>query len=199
MSSPGALLKTAALSACVAAGLGACAVPAADVAPPPVAVVQPWSEVADASYRIADQLAGSADVGLGQPLLVATLVDVSDTRRSSPLGRIMSEQIGARLSRLGLPVAEIKLRHNVLVEEGAGELALSREVHNLVRQRAVQAVVVGTYAVGAASVLINARMVAAVDGRLLAAVDYVLPLTADVAALLGPGGGPGLHAAAVVY
>lgn len=121
---------------------------------------------------------------LQQPILVASLVDVNRLDRSSGFGRIASEQIGARLANAGLPVSEIKLRDGLLVQEGRGELMLSRDIRDLAGTRSAQAVVVGTYAVGRDSVFVNVRMVGAADGRVLSAHDYVVPITADVAALL---------------
>jgi TolB-like protein len=139
-----------------------------------------------ANYEAADALVRQlgAAPNLQQPILVATLVDVNRLERSSGFGRIAAEQIGSRIANSGLPVAEVKLRNAVLVEEGKGELMLSRNVRDLARMRNAQAVVVGTYAVGRDSVFVNVRLVGAGDGRVISAHDYVVPMTGDVVALL---------------
>lgn len=139
-----------------------------------------------ASYAAADALLRNLGhfPDLKKPILVATLVDINDLQTSSAFGRMSSEQIGTRLANNGLPVAEIKLRESILVQEGKGELMLSRNAREIAHARGAQALVVGTYAAGREAVYVNLRLVSSVDGRLLSSTDYVVPLTRDVAALL---------------
>lgn len=139
-----------------------------------------------ASYSAADTLLRNLGhfPDLKKPILVATLVDINDLETSSAFGRMSSEQIGTRLANNGLPVAEIKLRESILVQEGKGELMLSRNAREIARARGAQALVVGTYATGRDAVYVNVRLVSSVDGRLLSSTDYVVPMTRDVAALL---------------
>lgn len=167
--------------------------------PADTAAVPPASEILGASNAIAQALVTRLDPKtciITQPLIVASLVDVSNMSASSPLGRMLGEQIGTALSNAGMPVAELKLRDAVLVQEGRGELALSRNVAEIARARNADAVVVGTYAAGQDSVVGNVRMVAP-DGRVLSAANFALPMSRDVAALLNdPTGlvptGPGI-------
>ena len=139
-----------------------------------------------ASYAAADALLRNLGhfPDMKKPILVATLVNINDLQSSSAFGRMSSEQIGSRLANSGLPVAEIKLREAILVEEGRGELMLSRDARNIARSRGAQALVVGTYATGKDAVYVNVRLVSATDGRILSSHDYVLPMTRDVAALI---------------
>lgn len=139
-----------------------------------------------AAYAAADSLLRNLGhfPDLKRPILVATLVNINDLQSSSAFGRMTSEQIGSRLANSGLPVAEIKLREAILVEEGRGELMLSRDARNIARARGAQALVVGTYATGRDAVYVNVRLVSATDGRILSSHDYVLPMTRDVAALI---------------
>lgn len=139
-----------------------------------------------ASYAAADALMRNLGhfPDLKRPILVATLVNINDLQSSSAFGRMSSEQIGSRLANSGLPVAEMKLREAILVEEGRGELMLSRDARNIARARGAQALVVGTYATGRDAVYVNVRLVGATDGRVLSSHDYVVPMTRDVAALI---------------
>jgi TolB-like protein len=139
-----------------------------------------------ASYNAADALMRNLGhfPDLKKPILVATLVNINDLQSSSAFGRMTSEQIASRLANSGLPVAEIKLREAILVEEGRGELMLSRDARAIAKSRGAQALVVGTYAIGRDAVFVNARLVSAVDGRILSSHDYVVPMTRDVAALI---------------
>lgn len=118
------------------------------------------------------------------PLVVATLVSIDELTESSRLGRAVSEQIGSRLVFLGFPVVELKLRGNIFVKHSEGELLLSREIQDLARSHQAQAVVVGTYSVAKDFIYINLKMVCVSSTVIIAAHDYVLPITPDVRALL---------------
>lgn len=118
------------------------------------------------------------------PLLVATIVDVNDTRVSAPLGRTLSEQYTSTLANAGLNVREIKLRGNLFVQEGAGELLLSRELQNIARSHNAGVVLVGTYSAAAQFTYVSIKLVRTEDSRILSAYDYALPNNRDVRRLL---------------
>ena len=123
-------------------------------------------------------------VGPG-PVLVATIVDVNDTARSAPLGRTLSEQYATNMAMAGFNVKEIKLRGNVFVREGAGELLLSREVRDIARQHNAVMVLVGTYSPAAAYTYVSTKLVRTEDSRIIRGYDYALPMDRDVKRLLG--------------
>ena len=123
-------------------------------------------------------------VGPG-PVLVATIVDVNDTARSAPLGRTLSEQYATNMAMSGFNVKEIKLRGNVFVREGAGELLLSREVRDIARQHNAVMVLVGTYSPAAAYTYVSTKLVRTEDSRIIRGYDYALPMDRDVKRLLG--------------
>ena len=138
-----------------------------------------------ANERAADallQLAPPLDPG--QPVLVATLVNVDRLTESSRLGRIFSEQIAGRLVQRGLRVAEVKLRDSLLLQPGQGELLLSREVREVSQAQNAQAVAVGTYAVSATVLYISLKLVNPVGNTVVAAHNYSLPVDNNVRALL---------------
>jgi len=127
------------------------------------------------------------------PLVVGTVVDVSQVERSSPLGRMIAEQLGARLSQKGFRVAETKLRQGISIQDGsahpsaAGEFIYSRDADAVSQEQRAVAALSGTYAVANDHVLVNLRLVDIRSGQLVTAYDYVLPKTPDVEALLVSG------------
>ncbi|MDF1485053.1 FlgO family outer membrane protein [Ramlibacter sp. H39-3-26] len=141
------------------------------------------------NYEAADRLMASALLDPGRPLLVATLVHVDQLSQSSRLGRIFSEQLASRLTQRGMLVRELKLHGSVLAKSDEGELMLSREAQNLGQSQDAQAVLVGTYAPTANTVYVNAKLVNPVTGTVLAAVDYAVPIDADMRGLLQRYGG----------
>ncbi|GAB3249586.1 FlgO family outer membrane protein [Chitinimonas naiadis] len=139
-----------------------------------------------ASYDAADQLAAlsSPMVAKDAPLIVATFVNIDRLTESSTLGRVLAEQVAARFTQRGYPMVELKLRGNVFVREGKGELLLSREVKDISLAHNVQAVVVGTYAVTPDKIFLNLKIVRPMDNRVLSAHNIALDLDETTQALL---------------
>jgi len=135
------------------------------------------------NYKAADALIASANAkGQFKPgtiLLVATVVDVDKLTESSRLGRIVSEQLRARLTQSGYAVVETELRGSLLIKKDTGELLLSRELKDVGKTYNAQAVVVGTYAVASRYVYVSLKVIGD-DNNALGAYDYALPLNRNV-------------------
>lgn len=144
------------------------------------------SEFTQANYSAVDKLVGASAVPIARntPLLVATLVNIDALNQSSRFGRLVSEQIATRLTQLGFSVVEMKLRSDVYIREGAGELLLSRDARNLSQSHSAQVVIVGNYAVAAGYVYMTLKAVTVADNRVIGAVNYLLPLTENNRAML---------------
>lgn len=122
-------------------------------------------------------------IGQG-PVLVATIVNVNDLSRSAPLGRTLSEQYASHMAATGFNVKEIKLRGDVFVREGTGELLLSREIKDIARNHNASLVLVGTYSAAANFTYVSMKLVRTEDSRIIRGHDYALPNDRDVQRLL---------------
>ena len=120
----------------------------------------------------------------GAPVLVATIVNVNDLRRTAPLGRTLSEQYASFMVANGFNVKELKLRGDVFVREETGELMLSREVKDIARIHSATLVLVGTYSTAAQLTYISLKLVRTDTGQIVRGHDYALPNDADVTRLL---------------
>ncbi|RZJ61749.1 MAG: hypothetical protein EON49_04465 [Acidovorax sp.] len=118
------------------------------------------------------------------PVLVATVVNVNDLSRSAPLGRTLSEQYASHMAATGFDVKEVKLRGDVFVREGAGELLLSREIKDIARNHNASLVLVGTYSAAANYTYVSLKLVRTEDSRIIRGYDYALPNDRDVQRLL---------------
>jgi hypothetical protein len=118
------------------------------------------------------------------PVLVATVVNVNDMSRSAPLGRTLSEQYASHMAALGFNVKELKLRGDVFVKEGAGEMLLSREIKDIARNHNAAMVLVGTYSAAANFTYVSLKLVRTEDSRIIRGHDYALPNDRDVQRLL---------------
>ncbi|MEG0677336.1 MAG: FlgO family outer membrane protein [Comamonas sp.] len=171
-----------------AAALAACS-----STPAPVAYAAPSYESAMqnpfiTSGRAAmDEIVRGFDMAqLGQaPVLVATVVNVNDLSRSAPLGRTLSEIYASQLASKGFNVKELKLRGDVYVKEGAGELLLSREIRDIAQNHNAGLVLVGTYSQATQYTYLSLKLVRTADSRIIRSHDYALPNDQDVQRLLG--------------
>ncbi len=120
----------------------------------------------------------------GGPVLVATVVNVNYLSRSAPLGRTLSEQYASQMAALGFNVKEVKLRGDIFVKEGAGELLLSREIKDIARSYNASLVLVGTYSPAANFTYVSLKLVRTEDSRIIRGHDYALPNDRDVQRLL---------------
>ena len=120
----------------------------------------------------------------GGPVLVATVVNVNDLSRSAPLGRTLSEQYASQMAALGFNVKEVKLRGDIFVKEGAGELLLSREIKDIARSYNASLVLVGTYSPAANFTYVSLKLVRTEDSRIIRGHDSALPNDRDVQRLL---------------
>ncbi|MDD2536588.1 MAG: FlgO family outer membrane protein [Macromonas bipunctata] len=118
------------------------------------------------------------------PVLVATVVNVNDLSRSAPLGRTLSEQYASLMAGQGFNVKEVKLRGDLFVKEGAGELLLSREIKDIARNHNASLVLVGTYSAAANYTYVSLKLVRTEDSRIVRGNDYALPNDRDVQRLL---------------
>ncbi len=142
-----------------------------------------------ANYRAADELLAQLQgrLPLGQPLIVATIVNIDALEQSSTLGRLVSEQISARFSRSGYNMIEMKFRNNIYMKRSEGELLLSREISEIARTHNARAVIVGSYGVSGGAVYLNIKVVDPGANFVIAAHDYALPLTNSIQTMLGRG------------
>ncbi len=175
----------------VLAAVAAAALLSACSSSAPVRTEPTYDEAAKSAFIVSSQsaidklLAGVNRESIGQsPVLVATVVNVNDLSRAAPLGRTLSEQYASQMVASGLHVKEIKLRGDVFVKEGAGELLLSREIKDIAKSHNASLVLVGTYSTAANFTYVSLKLVRTEDGRILNGHDYALPNDRDVQRLL---------------
>lgn len=174
------------LTLCAGALLAGCANNA-----PPLRVEPTYQEAASSQFLLSSadaiaKLTAGFDMPAvsGGPVLVATIVNVNDLSRSAPLGRTLSEQYASSMAAKGFNVKEVKLRGDVFVKEGAGELLLSREIKDIARSHNAALVLVGTYSAAANFTYVSLKLVRTEDSRIVRGYDYALPNDRDVQRLL---------------
>jgi TolB-like protein len=161
---------------CLAAMVAGCAV----VNPSsPVVMYQRQTRLIEAQYAVADTLRASicGPEVCEYPIMLASFVNLENLDESSPLGRIIPQQIGSRMVQQGMNVVDVRLRTNsLLILKGEGEFALSRELEKIKRDVDAYGVLTGTYTVVYGQIYVTAMVLRSSDGVKLASMDYVLPM-----------------------
>lgn len=139
------------------------------------------------SYQAADAMLVKLHEKLrarGVTILPASFVDERNMDKTSPFGRLISRQFANRFTQGGFSMVEIKLRKNVLLERGAGQFVMTRELEKIRDTHNVHAVLAGSYVTTDNRVFVSAQLVRLSDGVTLAAEDFDVPLTREVRSLL---------------
>ncbi|MDR2893658.1 MAG: hypothetical protein LBV80_11380 [Deltaproteobacteria bacterium] len=151
----------------------------------------PGARLLTANTVAADALAAMLVGRLGSTsgILTASLVELENLDKSSSFGQTSSQQIGSRLSQHGFKVLESRLADELTLHKTNGEFMLTRESARLLsREHDAHAVMLGVYSETAHRVFVSVRVVRLYDNAVMAAYEYYLPKSDDVAAMLGPAG-----------
>lgn len=181
-------MKSIAVMAALAATVLAGCAPTAPVRVEPTYQDAATSAFLQTNREAIARLTEGFDLGsLGDgPVLVATVVNVNDMGRAAPLGRTLSEQYASLMTMAGFNVKEIKLRGDLFIREGTGELLLSREIKDIARSHNASLVLIGTYSAAANFTYVSIKLVRTEDSRIVRGHDYALPNDRDVQRLLQP-------------
>ena len=172
--------------ATVTIGLSGCTNGGATVRPEPTWEQAAHSPLITANYRAADVLLAQVRTSLtgGQPLLMATVVNIDALEKSSTLGRLISEQVAGRFTQAGYRMVEMKFGNAIYMKRDQGELMLTREISNLAKTHDAQAVVVGTYGEGNDFIFVNLKVIQPTTNVVLAVHDYIMPMDVSMRSLL---------------
>jgi hypothetical protein len=126
------------------------------------------SGLIQANYAAADALLARTAQALDPtaPVLVPAALNMDGPNDTSALGRVIAEQISARLTNRGVAVIS------------------SRDVGETGQRLRWQAVVIVSYAVARSYVYVNVKLVNTQGNIVSSAYDYTLPLTRVVSGLL---------------
>ena len=118
------------------------------------------------------------------PVIVLSIVNMNQLNKTSAFGRLISEQLYARMSQLKYNVVELKIRNDILVKNNQGEFLLTREIRDIADSVNAQAVLVGTYAENTNDVYINLKIVRPSNNVVLAGYSYAIPKAANIKGML---------------
>ena len=124
---------------------------------------------------LADQLERNVDLKVaGASYLVGSFVDLNNMNTSSPMGRLIAENLMHELQVRSWKIFEPRLMKNFLINDG-GEFVLSRDVKQLRDKYHVTGVVAGTYVVSGDYTVVNARVVNIDNGVVVSSAQVQIP------------------------
>lgn len=146
-----------------------------------------------AIQAMGEDLAGQLQVHIGTRradlsqagFIVTTPVNLDDLTQTSPLARLMAENLSMWLVRNGYTVRELRRSDAILMTPRTGEISLTRQTDNLFKTTAGAALLVtGTYTVLPDQVMFHIRILSAGSNQVLAMSPLSIPLNQETYALL---------------
>jgi hypothetical protein len=113
---------------------------------------------------------------VGLVAVPSSFANLDNLTESTQLGRYFGESMFYEFNQRGFPVREYRLSGSIVLQEGTGELALTRNLPPAPAKQGWAALLVGTYQRDKAAVFVHARLVRATDGLVLRTAHLVLPL-----------------------
>ena len=134
---------------------------------------------------VGELLAGNGGELRGEyTLAVTTPVSLGNLYATSSFGRLVAERMLGELQRAGVAVVDVRKTPALLITPGHGEYGLSRDLDELPYTQDVQAVLVGSYTVTGARVMLDLRVLRNGDGRVLSATSRDFDMNSELALLL---------------
>jgi len=109
------------------------------------------------------------------PVLMGILAQVDNTAGAGHFGRILSEQISARLAYKGVPILEVPLRGAPYTPAPDGGVVLSDEFAQAQQAHKSKLVIVGAYAAAGSRLMVTLKAVDLATGRVVTGASFVVP------------------------
>lgn len=139
------------------------------------------------SSALAENLVENLQVRLDRtaPIMTAPFADLHGPKHTSPLGRILAEEIGNALFRYGYRIADPRVfMPSPYSLKEHGETALAVDPDQAGAATGAQIILTGTYALADGGLRISARLVNIPDHSVLSSASCRLRLTEEVQLLL---------------
>lgn len=115
---------------------------------------------------LAAQMLHNKKMDSNKPVLITSFVRLDEFKQTTEFGRIVSESLINELSNKGFEITEFRGQMAVSVND-EGEYFISRKPHELKNKIPNTYVVVGTYSRQAGKVMLNARVIDNITGKII--------------------------------
>ncbi len=115
---------------------------------------------------LAAQMLENKKLDTNKPVLITSFVRLDEFKKTTEFGRIVSESLINELSNKGFEITEFRGQMAISVND-EGEYFISRKPHELKNKIPNTYVVVGTYSRQAGKIMINARVIDNITGKII--------------------------------
>ena len=115
---------------------------------------------------LATQMVQNKKLDTNKPVLITSFVRLDELKETSEFGRIIGESLINELSNKGFNIIEFRGQMAVSIND-KGEYFISRKPHEIKSETPSTYVVVGTYSRQAKKVMLNARLIDNVSGKII--------------------------------
>lgn len=136
----------------------------------------------DAINSLATQMMRNQKFRTIKPVIVTSFVQLSQLKKTTEFGRVISESLINELSNRGFNIIEFRGQLAVSINE-QGEYFISRKIRELKKKVPDTYVVVGTYSRQNGKVILNSRVIDNITGRIITSArsTYIHKLINDCA------------------
>ncbi len=129
---------------------------------------------------LATQMMRNKKIDTNKPILITSFVRLDEFKKTTEFGRVVSESLINELSNRGFNITEFRGQMAVSVND-EGEYFISRKPHELKNKIPNTYVVVGTYSRQSGKVMLNARVIDNITGKIItsARATYIHDIVND--------------------
>lgn len=145
------------------------------------------TDLIDANRQAALQLLHNQDskISKSKPIINVTFANLDDLDQTTPMGRLISEQIATEMSKQGYRMMELRVRQDeILIEKQKGEFVLTRDTTRLSKSHDAQAILAGTYSVASNTLFVTSKLINPNDNTVINAHTYDIALGPNALVLL---------------
>lgn len=117
-------------------------------------------------------------------IIVSTLLNVDDLKKTSSFGRIISDQIASAFHNSGYRIIGMEMPIDLFVMQEGGGLHISDETKKMLRNYGAAAIVGGVYAPGRQTVYVSLRIIDTNSKNIISSTDLSVPMGPDAKVLL---------------
>ena len=121
---------------------------------------------------LATQMVQNKKLDTNKPVLITSFVGLDELKETSEFGRVIGESLINELSNKGFNIIEFRGQMAVSIND-KGEYFISRKPHEIKSETPSTYVVVGTYSRQVKRVILNARLIDNVSGKIISSARAI--------------------------
>ncbi len=144
------------------------------------------TDLVEVSYDAASELQDNLErtIPKNSLIIVSTLLNVDDLKKTSSFGRIISDQIASAFHNSGYRIIGMEMPIDLFVMQEGGVLHISDETKKILKSYGAAAIVGGVYAPGKKTVYISLRIIDTESKNIISSTDLSVPMGPDAKVLL---------------